>query len=264
MLIDLHAHMHHFDEAETTEIISHPDCPGIIVNSVHTNEQLNHGLNLQTIENFCAGNQKNRFLVSAGVHPQIADYKNKECLDFLESIEDNIKNICAVGEVGYDLYDKNPSLGSQRYIFLKEIELAQKYNLPLIIHCRNAFEILLEDLKQVDIPVIFHGYSGGFKYLDEIVKKGYYISFGTPLTYEQSNKLRRIAQVVPLNQIFTETDSPFNLTRHSNFEMEKNKPYYLRKIIEVLSEVKNISQDDLFFALKQNGECISLINNAIK
>lgn len=247
MLIDTHVHMHHFNSKELDEIISHPNCPNIIVNSVHTKEQLKYGQSLQ------AGNDAGIvFLTSAGVHPQIADISDSICINFLDILEENIKSICAIGEVGYDLYEKNPPLSSQKYIFLKEMELAVKYDLPLIIHCRNAFDILLEDLKNVEIPVVFHGYSGGFKYLDEIIKRGYYISLGTPITYEQSRVLRRIAKMVPINQMLIETDSPFNLSRHSDFEKEKNKPYYLKNIIELISEIKEIPLNSLESSLLQN------------
>ena len=243
-MIDFHAHMHLFDYSETKEILSNPNCPDIIVNSVYNNAQLEYGIQLKN-------QNSDRFLISSGIHPQIADITD-ENLKFFKKIEENIKQICAIGEVGYDLYETNPPFESQRKIFRKEIEIAENYSLPLIIHCRNAFEQILEDLKKTNVPVIFHGYSGGFKYLNDILKRNYYISFGTPLTYEQSKNLKRIAEQTLSRQILTETDSPFNLKRHADYQIQKNKPYNLKNIISVLAEIKQISQNEIEAAIFEN------------
>ncbi len=244
MLADIHTHLHHFGADEIKEIIEHPDVPDVIISSVWNKKELEYSLDLKK--------SYGKILISAGVHPQIADISDKECLDFSENLGKIAPQLTAIGEIGYDLYETNPPQKSQLHFFEQAIQTAENYNLPVIIHCRNAFEELLPGLSKISVPVILHGYSGGFKYLNDVIKKNYYISFGTPLTYEQSRNLRRIAALLPLPQILTETDSPFNLRRHANWQAEKNKPYNLKKVVQTVAEVKMMPLEETEEIIFQN------------
>ncbi len=243
MLCDIHVHFIHFTLRELQTLKS--TFPSHIINCVLSDQELDYGLKLIKLYP--------EISLSAAIHPQIAEINDKKTCYFLENLK-TIPRLCAIGEAGFDIYPLNPSFESQKQIFIKELEIARERNLPVILHCRGAFEELLDLIRKYeeDVPFIFHGYSGGFKYLDTLLKRKYYISFGTPITYEQSRNLRRIAALTPLNRIFSETDSPFNLRHRVNPYKEKNSPENVKEVVKTLSECKRIPEEEMINTISEN------------
>ncbi len=191
---------------------------------------------------------------SVGIHPNSADEKIDERLI---SIENSIKDsVVAIGETGLDYYwdtvDKNIQIDS----FIKHIKLSIKYNLPLIIHNRDACEDILNILKKYSgkISGIIHCFSSTDYYLKEFIKLGFYISYAGNLTYKKNIKLQETLTNVPLDKLLIETDSPY-LTPVP-LRGKPNNPIYIGYTFNYIADYLNINRDELKQHLKKNLETI--------
>lgn len=144
-------------------------------------------------------------LYSAGLHPW---YLHKETMDetllqLKSALQKN--NVLAVGECGLDKLC-NTDYELQQYCFRQQVQLANQYRKPLILHCVKAFEDVLRILKEerVAVPVIFHGYHKNTALAQQLVKAGYYLSFGKHLLQPV---MATVFQSIPLNHVFLETDA---------------------------------------------------------
>ncbi len=168
--------------------------------------------------------------ISVGLHPwHIENYDN---LDNLEAILDRAvqeKNVVAVGECGLDKIIKVP-LEKQKDIFMKQVRISEKNDLPVIIHCVKAYQDLLEIRKETgsDQPWILHGFNSSAQLAGDMIDKGIYISAGTRLL-NSSKKCHEVLNAVPAEFLFIETDDEENI----------------REIYEKVAECMNISVKDL-------------------
>ena len=143
---------------------------------------------------------------SIGIHPWHISPKTLE--RDLNSVEKNIQtqNVLALGEIGLDrLY---PDFELQKEIFVRQLQIAEKYSKPVIIHCVKAIPEVISILKneKIQVPVIFHGFNAGLQIAQQNAVKGFYMSFGKDLFNMNSNAAAVISQI-PLQNIFLETDS---------------------------------------------------------
>lgn len=220
MIADIHAHMHLIPPQVLEEV------PAYIISSCTERGELTAVLSM--------ADSFPQIRISAALHPQIAWTENPYT-DFLEQAA---PWLTAIGETGLDFYPANPPPKQQIAVFSRHISIANRCGKPLIIHCRNAFDQIFDILEKENntVPVLFHGYSGGFKYLDKIVKKGYHISFGTSLTWPQSAKLRRIASEMPQELIAAETDSPYGAFWRDH--SLSNIPVRITEVIEAIGRLR--------------------------
>ncbi len=197
---------------------------------------------------------ENIFAMTAA-HPHNADnYSNeieKRIIEFLEN-----DRVIAVGECGLDFFYNLSKKDKQVEVFRRQIAIAREKNLSLTIHSREAEELVLKILKEEKFqqPVIFHCYTGNMDYAKEILQRGYYISFSGIVTFKQkkTDYLRDIAKIVPLDRIFTETDSPYLAPEPQRGKT--NTPLFVKHVAEKIAEIKNISLEDLNKAVKENIE----------
>ena len=247
MITDIHSHLYNFTLNEIKDIINRCTEAGVkrIITCVYNKDTL-----IKTMPILKA--YKNIYL-SMGVHPQAAWTEKKEYKDFVHIMEEALEASVAAGEAGYDNYESNPPMGSQKEAFIRQIEMVNIKKLPLIIHCRKAFEELFSDLNMVgdDIKIIMHSYSGGFKYLEPAIKKGFYISFSGSLTFKRSKNLKRIASMVPLNKILCETDSPF-IPPETVPEIDMSRPEHVAIVFNALKEAREEKEYILKNALETN------------
>lgn len=134
---------------------------------------------------------------------------NKE-LKEIEKITNN-KKIVAIGEIGLDYYWNTENKELQKYAFIEQINLANKLNLPIVIHTREAVQDTLEILKKntVNKCGVFHCCPLNRELVKEALKLGFYISFAGPVTFKNSKNADEIINMVPLNKMLIETDSPY-------------------------------------------------------
>jgi TatD DNase family protein len=172
-----------------------------------------------------------------GFHPHESKKMKEEEYSQLEKMLSNPKNV-ALGEVGLDYYYQHSSKEEQKKAFREQIDLARKYNLPLIIHDRDAhydtMKILEEKAK--NMRVVLHCFSGD-RYMSQwCVKNGYYLGIGGVVTFKNARELVNIVKEIPLKNILLETDSPF-LTPVP-FRGKPNEPKYIPIIAEKIAEIK--------------------------
>lgn len=192
-----------------------------------------------------------RVVCMAAAHPHNADQYN-------QTIENNIirfieKNKAAgFGEAGLDYHYNLSSPENQRRVFARQIEMAKDLGLPLIIHSRKAESEVMELLEQgrFDRPAVFHCYTGTMEDAEEIIKRGYYISISGIVTFKKTQFLRDIANMIPLDRIFTETDSPY-LAPMPN-RGKTNIPLWVTHVADKIAEVKNIPVERLNQAVNEN------------
>jgi TatD DNase family protein len=199
---------------------------------------------------------------AVGVHPY--DAKNYDRA-FLEKYITHEKCV-AVGECGLDYYrlpkdknEKESEIALQKEIFIDQIDLANKYGKPLIIHIRDAsLDSKNTLLKYAKVGGVLHCYNANEGLL-ELAKKNFYFGIGGVLTFKNAKKLVNVYPKIELDKLVVETDSPY-LTPHP-FRGKRNEPAYCKIILEKMAELRNIDIKELEDILLQNS--IKLFNLSI-
>ncbi len=177
-----------------------------------------------------------------GFHPHESKFLNKENLKELEKLAIAKKSkVVAIGETGLDYYWKHSTLPCQMEVFKKQISLARKLNLPVIIHNREAhrdtLKILADEAK--GLKILLHCFSGDLDMAKVCIEQGYYLGIGGVVTFNNAKKLRAIVKEISLENLVLETDSPY-LAPHP-FRGKPNEPKYIPFIAEKIAEIKGIS-----------------------
>ena len=189
---------------------------------------------------------KNLLLPVIGIHPESVS----EC-DNLNEIEQLIKDnkVYAVGEIGLDYYWIKDNKEEQKDLFIKQIELASKYNLPIVVHTRDSIQDTFNILKQYKVRGVIHAYSGSIEMAREFIKLGFKLGIGGVLTFKNS-KLYEVILSIDLKDILLETDSPY-LTPEP-FRGKKNNPSNVYYVAKRIAEIKNISVEEVIETTKNN------------
>ncbi len=162
-------------------------------------------------------------------------------------LEDQIKNnkIVAIGEIGIDYHWTKENSEKQIYFFKKQLELAEKYNLPVIVHSRKASQEVYDIIKNSNVRKgSMHCFSGSLELAKEYIKLGFYIGVDGPITYPNNKKGIDIITNIPVDNLLLETDSPY-LPPESK-RGETNTPLNLEEIASKISEVKNIPIEEIY------------------
>ncbi|OGF99681.1 hypothetical protein A2153_00485 [Candidatus Gottesmanbacteria bacterium RBG_16_38_7b] len=174
------------------------------------------------------------------------------------------KKTVAVGEIGLDHYRyKNyPQLteiekDKQVTLFIEQLKIAERFNLPVIIHCRAAQEQLLKTLnnflkKGGQVRGVFHCFEGTADYLDRVLELDFYIGFDGNITYPENKSLAGLVKRVPQNRLLLETDAPF-LTPLP-FRGTRNEPAYLTETAEFIAGILKIKSEDLANKTNENAD----------
>ena len=175
-----------------------------------------------------------------GFHPHEAKLLDEENLKELEKLAKK-DTVVAIGETGLDYYWKHSTLPCQMEAFKKQINLARKLNLPLIIHDREAHQdtlkVLVEEAK--GLKILLHCFSGDLDMAKVCIERGYYLGIGGVVTFNNAVKLRVVVKEVSLENLVLETDSPY-LAPYP-FRGKSNEPKYIPLIAEKIAEIKGIS-----------------------
>jgi TatD DNase family protein len=209
---------------------------------------------------------KNVF-ASVGIHPHDADDFNEYTVKELESLIINNKKIVAVGETGFD-YFRNLSLkDSQKKAFIAQVELAQKYGLPLVLHDRDAHEDMLSILKHFsdngsnkDFRAVVHCFSGDRNFALNCLEMGLFISFTGVITFPSAKELVNTVREVPLDRIFLETDAPFLAPQEKRGQ--ENYPGFVKYVANKIAVIKQMPLEVVARTTSKNAEdFFSLLNN---
>src|SRR3989344_67936 len=235
MIVDVHAHLtdNYFND-KLDKIINNAKKNNI----VHI---ISNGINLEDNKKVLEISKKYNIVKAAfGFYPDdIIKSTFEEIEKNLEFIKKNKNKIIAIGEVGLDLYH-NKELKKQKEIFIKIIELAEKINKPLIIHSRKAEKECIEILKELQFKkALFHSFTGNFKLVKEIEKNNWMLSI--PCNIVKSEHFQNIVKNFNLNQILTETDSPYL----SPYKNKMNEPSFVVETIGIISKLKNLEKTEV-------------------
>ena len=232
-MIDTHAHIlseFYDDIDELIEELKNKDIIKVIncADSIETSKEV---LNIY--------NKYEGYLLPAvGIHPENIDNSN------LETIENIIKEhkVFAIGEIGLDYHYNDENKDEQKEYFIKQLDLALKYDLPVIIHIREAMQECFDILKTRKNKGIIHCFSGSVEMAREYIKLGYKLGIGGVLTFKNS-KLYDVIEKIDLKDIVLETDSPF--LSPEPFRGKKNKPCNVLYVAKRIAEIKNISLEEV-------------------
>jgi len=179
--------------------------------------------------------------LALGLHPIFIEHHQPQHLIELDQLIEQYKPV-AVGEIGLDYYRKDLDKTKQLLFFTKQLIIANKHNLPVIIHNRKAHDDCLSLLKEHRISRgIIHAFNGSIQQAQHYIENGFLLGFGGMLTFERSRKLRELAKQIPLTSIVLETDAPDMTVKQ--FKGQRNSPAYILYILEALSEIKMMPVD---------------------
>ncbi|MGP4082795.1 TatD family hydrolase [Pseudalkalibacillus sp. R45] len=251
MLFDTHAHLNavQFDE-DREEVIQRA-----------LDEGVSHivvvGFDRDTIKGAMDLAEGYDFIYAAvGWHPVDAIDMTEEDLKWIEELASHPK-VVALGEMGLDYHwDKSPK-DIQMDVFRKQIQLAKKVDLPIVIHNREATEDvvrILEEENAEEVGGIMHCYSGSLEIAKRCLDMNFYISFGGPVTFKNAKKPKEVAVEIPMDRILIETDCPF-LSPHP-LRGKRNESSYVKYIAEQIADLKGMSVEE--FAQKTSDNAFRL------
>ena len=239
-IIDTHTHLYlrEFDE-DFDEVISKSIEIGVykfLFPSIHSkyNERMINSLK----------KNKSLFKIMAGLHPAYVTEKNDNEIDLVfKNLNDY--DCVAVGEIGIDLYWEKKFLNEQKIVFEKQIEIALDYNLPIVIHCREAFEHVYQILLKFsnkNLQGVFHCFTGDEEQARKIIDLNFKLGIGGVVTFKNGG-LDKFLKKIDLKNIVLETDSPY--LAPTPYRGKRNESSYLVHIIDKLSDIYNIESDKI-------------------
>ena len=191
---------------------------------------------------------------SYGIHPHEAKkHKGIKVENIVEKVKQN-KKIIGIGETGLDFYYNHSEKKDQIESFLEHIEASKKTNLPIIVHTRSAenetFEILQKAVKQNNLKILIHCFTGSRDFAFKLLDIGAYISASGVVTFKKSQDLANIFKKIPLNRLLVETDSPY--LAPEPLRGKPNEPSYIIHTVKFLSELKKVSIENISDSTSEN------------
>lgn len=247
MLVDVHAHLNHPRYEDVEKVIERCRKNKVIV--------VNNGLNPKTNRSCLELAKKHPDVIKAalGVYPldglnlpdpeSFGIERELEKVDLDEEIEfikKNKKDVSAIGEVGIDYKFVKDRNKEQADNLMKFVELAEKLKVPLIVHSRGAEKDVVDLLETAKTKkIIMHFFSGNMKLVSRIEDNGWFISI--PVVIDRSQQYQLIAEKVNINQIVTETDSPYAPPAGE----EINEPAFVKNTIKIIAEIKKMTEEEV-------------------
>lgn len=236
MYIDTHCHLSIEDYDDISMIIEENRRAGIenIIISGCTRESI--------IESLSYANQYADVYVTIGYHPSealITTYSD------IQLLEEQIKNkkVVGIGEIGLDYHYGKEDMSQQQLLFRRQLAMADRHHLPVVIHSRDATEDTINILKEFpNVKGDIHCFSGSLETANIYISMGYYLGIGGVVTFKNS-KLYSVIENIGLDSIVLETDSPY-LTPEPN-RGKKNSSKYIPDIAKRLAEILSISEEDV-------------------
>jgi TatD DNase family protein len=196
----------------------------------------------------------NIFLMS-GLHPTHVKENFRQELEFVEK-ELSRREFYAVGEIGIDLYWDKSTLGIQQEAFKTQIQLAKKHKLPIVIHCRDAFDEVFEVLESEagdDLFGIFHCFTGNQQQAEQALSYNMKLGIGGVATFK-NGKIDKFLSEIPLSEIVLETDSPY--LAPVPYRGKRNESLYLVNVLNKVAEIYNTTPEEVAAVTTQNSKDI--------
>jgi len=188
-----------------------------------------------------------------GIHPQHAAEAQDPHYAQLDALAKNPK-VIAWGEMGLDYHYEEPPAEIQHPVFRRQLQQARAARLPIVIHCRDAWDdclaLLEKDWKPTGLGGIFHCFSGTLREAQRGLDMGFLVSFAANITYPKSQLIRDVARELPLDQILTETDSPF--LSPQGRRGKRNEPSNVVEVAQTVANVRNLGREEVAAATAAN------------
>lgn len=233
--VDTHCHVFKSDYENIDEILEN-------ANNNHIKYVINNGSNNETNKEVIDLIKKYPNMYGAlGIHPEDVDGVMPDDIKF---IEDNLSNekIVAIGEIGLDYYYTKDNKEEQIKLFESQLALAEKYNMPVIVHSRDATEDTINSLKKFKCKGVIHSFSGSLETARIYIKMGYLLGVNGVITFKNA-KIKDVIKEVGLENIVLETDSPY-LTPVP-FRGTQNSPGHVLEVAQFVADLYNISLEEL-------------------
>ena len=249
MLVDTHAHL--FDEKYNEEKVNE------IVNKMSENNLekiITVSANLLDCEqNLLISKKFNNVYCTIGIHPENQEELTTQNFKKLEAFAQNEK-VVAIGEIGLDYHYENFNKELQKFGLIEQIKLAYNLKLPIVIHLRDAYEDMLNILKEnssyLKYGFVVHCYSGSLEYCKELLKLGAMFSFTGNITFKNAKKAIEVIEFLPPNKIMVETDSPY--LSPEPLRGTVNEPKNVNYVFNKICEIKNMNKETLDKLIREN------------
>lgn len=182
---------------------------------------------------------------TVGVHPHNGAEITSESLKQLEQLAQHEK-VVAIGEIGLDYYRNRCPHDQQQYAFRQQIQLAQRYKLPIVVHDREAHTDVMQILTEENAEAyggVLHCFSGDLAMAEQCIAMGFYLSFTGTITYPKNDEIREIIRHIHTEHILVETDCPYLAPQQ--WRGKRNEPAYVVKTAETIAEIKGLSLADV-------------------
>ena len=251
MMVDTHCHLYLAEfKIDIDEVIKRAEAEGV-------NKFYLPGIDSTEIENIILLENKfpEKCIAMMGLHPCSV---KENYLEELAVVKDWLakRKFAAVGEIGLDLYWDKTFVMQQYEAFRMQIGLSVQYNLPIVIHTRNAMQETIDIVKEfvpAGVKGVFHCFGGTLENANEIIDAGFYLGIGGVVTYKKSG-LAEVLDKIDLKHIVLETDSPY-LTPVP-FRGKRNESSYLKYVVKKLAEIKKVSIEEVAAITTANAEKI--------
>ena len=246
-MIDVHCHLEYMEDVDAVVAECKKRNMACVINSVPDPANMGDGIALQR--------KYPQFVyLCAGFHPHhVSEYLQTEIDAQIALIRDNRYGIVGIGEVGLD-YQGAHDTTRQKEVFAQFIDLADELDMPLVVHCRDAFPDTLKLLVEKNAKhVVFHCFSGNEKQLEFILgRPTWYVSFATNVCY--TKKHPELAKLTPLSRMLLETDSPWLDPDEPVREKRQltNRPWKIMKSAELIGKLKGFSTDEVLATTAAN------------
>lgn len=242
MFVDTHCHIFKSDYDNIDEVLNNASNNNI---KYYINNGSDREYNKEVLE---LVKQYDNMYGALGIHPESVDNYTLEDIKFIENNLNNEK-IVAIGEIGLDYHYTRENKDEQIKLLEMQLSLAEKYNLPVIIHSRDATEDTINTLKKFNCRGTIHSFSGSLETAKIYIKMGYLLGVNGVITFKNCN-IKDVIKEVGLDNIVLETDSPY-LTPVPYRGM-KNDPSHIMDIAKFVSELYNVSLEELSYRTNEN------------
>lgn len=227
-MIDTHCHIDCYEDVE--DVINSFD--GIIITSGYDDKS-----NLKVID---LVNKYPNVYGTLGIHPEEVD--NDYNIDIVINNLDNPK-IVGIGEIGLDYHYTKDNIDKQKELFIMQLDIAKEYNLPIVVHSRDAIEDTYNILKNYNLKGSIHCFSSSLEMARKFIDLGYMIGVGGVITFKNGKKLREVVDGISISDILTETDSPY--LSPEPFRGRENKPSNVYYVIKEIASIKDMSEEEI-------------------
>lgn len=172
---------------------------------------------------------------------------------FSPLVEKHINQLVAVGETGLDYYYEHAPRGMQQDFLRRYLRLAKSHDLPVVIHCRDAFDDFFRIYDEINVFAVLHCFTGTLEEALQCVERKMMVSFSGIVTFKKSEALREVVQEVPLDQLLIETDSPYLAPQTQRGK--RNEPAFVAEVANTIADVKGLDLQEVITVTAANARC---------